>query len=163
IEGGTINLDVSPGVGGANLAVTLNNNATVNLPSSQLASLTLHGSSRLNLSGTAALLQLGALSADGSAKLDLADNELILKGASDIERAKIANLVRTGRNGGQTSWTNPGINSSAAANDPTGNHGLMFRTEGDNIHIKYTFNGDFDLNEQIDADDYFVIDRGFAE
>src|SRR4030095_9983414 len=75
-------------------------------------------------------------------------------------------------------WSGPGIASSAAATDPVHGPAAMINDNGhgglilssldglvvgiNDIIVKYALNGDVDLNGVIDADDYFVIDQGFA-
>jgi hypothetical protein len=107
--------------------------------------------------------------ADGAA-LDLADSSLVLR-SGDI--AVIMAWVGFGRAGGD--WNGLGIRSSAAASFPGGLTGLAAAANdfgltdfagqplgvGD-ILLKYTWNGDADMSGQVDADDYFQIDSGFA-
>jgi hypothetical protein len=38
-----------------------------------------------------------------------------------------------------------------------------FNVDTDSVLVKYTLNGDMDLNGVLDADDYFQIDNGFAK
>jgi T5SS/PEP-CTERM-associated repeat protein len=120
-----------------------------------------------------------AITIDG--KLDLTSNGMIVQ-ADPSQRDQvildITDLVKRGRAGG--AWTGPGITSSTAAAQPNKLTGLavilndnglglpILTTFGghdadiNSILIKYTWNGDMDLNGIIDADDYFLIDRGFA-
>ena len=87
--------------------------------------------------------------------------------------------MRSGRNGG--AWDGVGISSSAAASDPKRVTGLaaVINDTGDGatrivtalsgesvdvntILIKYTYNGDQNLDGLINVDDYAAIDAGFA-
>src|SRR5207245_5393090 len=87
----------------------------------------------------------------------------------------------TARNSTATRWTGQGITSSTAASDATrssgigailnvnGSGGVLYNTffgqsvDANSILIRYTLNGDLDLNGVIDADDYARIDAGFAQ
>ncbi len=181
IDGGVINLDASAGAGGNNLDVALNNSAQVTLSGSQrLHSLDLNQNSRLNVAG--AFLRVGALSIDPSAKLDLGANDLIIQSTAADKAATFASLIpllRTGRSAG--AWDGVGISSSAAASDPRHVTGLaaVINDTGDGatrilttlsgetvdvntILIKYSYNGDSNLDGLINADDYANIDAGFA-
>ena len=88
-------------------------------------------------------------------------------------------LIAVGRNGGESVWGGKGIVSSMAAEDTeqltglgiilnqdeSGNvlHGTFAgqSVEANCILVKYTLNGDADLNGVLDASDYFQIDKGF--
>jgi hypothetical protein len=77
-------------------------------------------------------------------------------------------------------WTGNGIASTAASTDPNQLMGLAailndnghggpiysmfdgFAVDMSSILIKYTLMGDLNLNGKIDSDDFFLIDRGFA-
>jgi hypothetical protein len=128
-------------------------------------------------------LQIGGLpiARDNVETIDLGTNSLILRAEAATVQAMldtIANQIKTGRNGGL--WDGPGLTSSAAAANPKHNTGLaamqnitklggsLYSNFGgqavgiNDILVKYTYNGDTDLNGEIDAGDYFKIDRGFA-
>jgi hypothetical protein len=115
-------------------------------------------------------------------KIDLADHDLVVQ-ATAATRAGLMNSIRSylrsGRNGG--AWNGNGIASSAAAantarntglaailNDNGGGTPLMGTFNGvpvdaNSILIKYTYDGDSDLDGDVDADDYARIDGGFAQ
>lgn len=100
---------------------------------------------------------------DGSTKLDVADNELIVQlpeGESLADTlAYVTDLVRSGRNGG--SWTGPGIVSTTAATNALAGLAIAPDELTSQIRVKQTYNGDANLDGLIDADDYFQIDSGF--
>ena len=112
--------------------------------------------------------------------VDLADNDAIVQAANPADRdallAAISVLIKNARNSG--AWDGAGITSSVAKADATALTGLaaIANNEGlsaintsfagqtvdaNSILIKYTFNGDADVNGKLNASDYFLIDRGF--
>jgi hypothetical protein len=117
-----------------------------------------------------------------NATLDLTDNDLILQSTA-ANKAGFFNAINgyigTGRNRG--AWNGPGINSSAAAANAARNTGLAAiindngsgvplmgtfdgqSVDANTILIKYTYDGDSDLDGDIDADDYARLDAGFAQ
>jgi hypothetical protein len=163
---------------GADLLVT--GSGSVEFATTQhLHGLNLVNSSRAMLRvGADILLRTNALFIDPAATLDLADNDLILRSTGfssspqeDMVRARLASGRRQG------TWNGPGIISSVAASNPghlTGmaelfnqNSGVPIMNTFDGepvdanvILLKFTYNGDTDLNGKIDSDDYFNIDRG---
>jgi T5SS/PEP-CTERM-associated repeat protein len=144
--------------------------------------LTLSGSVSIvpgGASGGANVLDSLTLSSNGT--IDLADGALIIK--SDAANrlnalAQITGALAAAR--GKGDWSGNGLSSSTAAADPKRITGLAVILNDDGagnpIHtdfdgqtvgindviVKYTYNGDMDLTGKVDADDYFLIDRGFA-
>jgi hypothetical protein len=129
----------------------------------------------------------GALQLDGSAQLDLADNDLVVDydGDSPLGSSNgsaytgIAGLVQSGRNGG--AWDGGGIVTSAPAaasgltslgiaeagdvlGVPPGNtqvwNGLT--VDATCVIVKYTYAGDANLDGFISGDDYSAIDFAFG-
>jgi hypothetical protein len=111
--------------------------------------------------------------ADGTT-LDMTDNDLELTAGSQAALDAIEDLIVRGRSGG--SWGGTGITSSAARDNPLrtttlaaiiNDNGqgqpisLLF--EPGSVAIKYTWYGDTDLDDDVDADDYAQIDQGFAQ
>lgn len=165
-----LSLQVDPSV------VTISSNET-------LASLQIAEGSRVYLAaGANVTLSVNKLLIDLSSTLDLADNDLILQSTAANRLADLADIaarIKSGRNGGN--WTSKGIISSVAAAEPNkltglaialndkGNGSTLYSTfdgepvDTNSILVKYTYNGDADLNGKIDADDYFQIDNGFAQ
>jgi hypothetical protein len=125
---------------------------------------------------------LAGLALSAGTRLDLSDNAMVVRatGATRGEvLSQIGGWIRSGRNGG--AWDGEGIVSSAAGGNAAGLTGLgavlnddgsghpLFNTFGgagavdvNAVLVKYTWNGDADLNGIVDANDYFRIDRGFA-
>ena len=87
--------------------------------------------------------------------IDVNDNTLIFEGG---DLAAVEALVAAGRNG-ETRWLGNGIRSTAAANNPM--TGLAIGRDGDDVVVKYTYNGDANLDGTITSDDYFRIDSSF--
>jgi hypothetical protein len=114
-----------------------------------------------------------------TAKLDLNDNDLVVNyaPADPSPFGDLYGYIRSGRNFG--AWNGTGVNSSAAAADPNQITGLGlvegsdytaatglttfsgYSMDGTEVLVKYTYNGDTDLNGQIDFDDYARIDTSF--
>jgi len=100
---------------------------------------------------------------DGSGKLDLEDNQLIVQLPEGEDMGSVishvADLVRIGRNGG--SWTGGGITSSAAARNPLTGLAIVPEEQANQIRVQRTYYGDANLDGVVNADDYFMIDSGF--
>jgi hypothetical protein len=115
-------------------------------------------------------------------RVDVKDNDLIIHGASSAAAgamlADLADMLRHGRNDGGL-WMGDGIGSSVAAAQIGHDTGLnLIRNSDDgvaaikssfdgrlvdanDILIKYSWNGDADLDGDVDADDFARIDAGF--
>ena len=183
LDGGTALIDTNPGIGGGNLSVHVTNSAVLNFATSQrLAGLTLSETARLNLAGAGdQVLRVNSLTLENGSVLDLATNSLILQSIPAGRAAALASvrsLIRSARNNG--AWNGIGITSSAAAADTKRNTGLaaILNDRGDgttvrselegmavdinSILVKWTYNGDGNLDGTLNADDYARIDLGFA-
>ena len=95
------------------------------------------------------------------------------------ELSRVISRQHGGRGSGSNLWQGKGITSSAAAANAKGITGLAAirnlnatggtiygnfdgePVDANSILVKYTYNGDTDLNGKIDANDYFQIDSGF--
>jgi hypothetical protein len=107
--------------------------------------------------------------------LDLTDNDLIVQNGSYSD---ITSLIAFARNGG--AWDRPGLTSSAAGAATPKNKALGaltgaeyrsvqgpaatfagFTVADTDVLVKYTYNGDTDLNGIVDFDDYSRTDSGF--
>lgn len=129
--------------------------------------------------GSGSILRANSLSITGG-RLDLADNALVVDATSANRfavRDAVSSLVASGRAGG--TWNGFGINSSVAAANPLFHTGLAVVLNDDgggnvivpavagetvginSVVVKYTFNGDMNLDGVVDAADYFLIDQGF--
>ncbi|MGE5608516.1 MAG: hypothetical protein ACM359_04635, partial [Bacillota bacterium] len=115
---------------------------------------------------------------DGESTLDLTDNSMIIAGAaSDPQQMldQVAAQIRSAR-GADGQWLGKGLTSSVAQVNPQMGLALMLNekdgkpvfstfagqpvTEND-ILVKYTWNGDVNLDGMVDGDDYFLVDGGF--
>jgi hypothetical protein len=113
-------------------------------------------------------------------RLDLRDNDLIVQ-SNERERlsvlSRVYNQVKTARNSELFLWSGNGIGTSSAQRNPlvglavalndNGNGTPMVATFGgqavdaNSVLVKFTYNGDANLDGRINADDYFRIDSGF--
>ncbi|MGE5611140.1 MAG: PEP-CTERM sorting domain-containing protein [Bacillota bacterium] len=128
-------------------------------------------------SGTSRLSNLN-IASDG--QLDLTNNALIIQADSSTRQAmfnQVSELIARGRNGGRDPWQGNGITSSTAAESFLKGLAIILNDDGtgipiytsfggqgvdaNSILVKYTWNGDLDLNGKVDGDDYFLIDSGF--
>jgi autotransporter-associated beta strand protein len=130
--------------------------------------------------GSEALLSVSDLHVSGNGRVDLADNDMVVR-ATRAERsavlARVEDLVGQARNAAAGRWTGNGLTSSSAAANPLtglavalnddGSGNRLFTTfDGEDVDenavlVKYTYNGDANLDGRINADDYFRIDQGF--
>ena len=110
-----------------------------------------------------------------AATLDLGDNDLV---TSAIDAATLAAQIRAARNGG--AWDQTGITSTAARNQPDHATGLGLLTAAEytaetgnagfdgvalgaaDAIVKYTWNGDSNLDGRVTFDDYVNVDVGFG-
>ncbi len=165
-------------------AVTISTGGTLALGSAAATS-----APQVNANRTVLVVQQPSLSipSDGSAKLDLGANDLIVSNAQESGYVSIAAAVGTGR-GSNGAWTGGGITSStaaAAANVHTKALGVVVNDTNNNINgtltgtpifntfdgvnvndgdvlVKYTYDGDADLSGTVNAADYIQIDNGFT-
>ncbi|MFI5380341.1 MAG: dockerin type I domain-containing protein, partial [Tepidisphaerales bacterium] len=167
--GGNTSIDMSLGIGGANLALTLNNTATVSLPSSQqLAGITLNGSARLNLSGGAStVVQTGRLLMAPNAVLDLGSSSLVLAYAGASPYAGLNSLVHNGMVLGTGILTSIGTAALPATVGLVDNNMIHQTTwsgttisDGVNFSqmiLKGTYAGDTNLDGKVDQSDYLNV------
>ncbi|MGE5610324.1 MAG: lamin tail domain-containing protein, partial [Bacillota bacterium] len=181
LDGGTYH--IASDLAGLRLRIASSNplEATLLLLDStqHLSSLTLNGPVQMRLStGNPIVLHISALSLDAQATLDLADNALILQSSPQRRIADLAQLSNWIKSACSSDgrWSGTGLTSSAAqANNLTG-LAIMLNDENgtpiltrfagqsvteNDILVKYTWNGDVDLNGIVDGDDYFLVDSGF--
>lgn len=172
-----VNADLSTATGWANATVRLHNGAHIYFNSAQtLGDLELYGSSTAsvalgNITTLGNMLKLNGLAMDNTSTLDLGDNAMILHYIPSQESAAkslISGLLLTGYANGY--WNGGGIDSSAAANDPSHNTALGWfdqyevgvvsingdsadLADGHEIVVKYTVYGDADLDGKIASSD----------
>jgi len=146
-----------------------------------LTSLDVQDSAKCNIGpGGNKVFRTSGLSFGANGVLDLKDNDMIVAPAYDPGAMldRVFDWIRLGRAGG--AWTGKGIVSAAARDDATGFTGLgcALNKKDDtqvklcetfngldvsinDILVKYTWNGDANLDGIVNADDYFRIDRGY--
>jgi hypothetical protein len=149
----------------------------------ELASLAISGNVKVSAPNGNKVLRIGSLSIVDGGMLDLADNDLIVQATPDTREDvldQISRYVRSARGTGTNLWQGNGLTSSAAATYPNGLTGLavvlnqrvgsdqpLFGEFGglsvnlDSILVKYTWNGDVNLDGAINLNDYFIIDSGY--
>ena len=140
-------------------------------------SIALLGGGRMELTATGnKVLTTGALSIDtaNNSTLDLSNNDAIV---TATPQAVIEGYVASARNGG--AWNGGGITSSTARDNAGHNTGLAVVSGADytsvggngtfagraynpsDVLIKYTWNGDANIDGRVTFDDYVKIDTGF--
>ena len=159
--------------GTAGLSLILANSAEATFAASQtLSSLALAAGCRAALTaGGSKILRLGALSMPAQARLDLADNDLVLEIGSYFA---LLDLLRAGQGTGQwnalagitTSTATPLTGLTALQNNTGQGKPLLTRFGGqdvglDSLLVKFTYRGDSDLDGQIDGADYQRVDLAF--
>ena len=173
IHAGTVDLNTDAGSAAVhNLALTVANDAsTVNFGSSQhLKSLTLTDGTACLTAGGAKVLTTKALTVDKTtAKLDLMDNGLVVDYAGTTSPVDAIRDYLAAGCGPNAKWaTGLGITSAQAradhAADPLVPTALGYRddTAGQKVTVKYTWQGDTNLDGVVDiTDDYFSFLDGF--
>jgi len=164
-------------------SVTVGTTAAVGFDATaSLAALSVLDSSTVTLTaGGEKVLKTGALSIGLNAALDLNDGDMIVTATAATRAAVYANVlnwIKSGRAGG--TWAGKGLTSSTAKldakkytglasmiNDKGGGEGAWYlKFDGiavtkNDILVKYSWNGDANLDGVVNADDYFRIDSGF--
>jgi len=117
-----------------------------------------------------------------TATLDLQDTDLIVQATPETRQAvldALAAVVRRARNA-TPRWSGPGITSGRAATNPFTGLAVVANDDGNGtplilnhpayptgplnnqmILVRFTYNGDANLDGRVNADDYFRIDSGF--
>ncbi|HEV8291631.1 MAG TPA: hypothetical protein VGP94_06890, partial [Tepidisphaeraceae bacterium] len=173
ISAGVVNFNSDAGSTGANLQLNVSTGAQVNLPAVQhLKNLNVSGG-LVNTNG--ALLDTGGLTISGIGVVDLGTGQTIVRQST---LAVITDYIRRARTNG--TWDGPGLTSNAAKADAQ--HittlGIILNNDGtgqplyttfagqsvdvNTILIRYTYTGDLNLDLDIDADDYAMMDTGYA-
>ena len=142
--------------------------------SQHLGALTLQGNARATLApGGGKVLRTRAIALSPTSKLDLGDNDLIVDATAETRDAVLAAVVEAinAARSANPSWSGPGITSSTAAgNLVTGLAAVAAGSvtefagepvDANDVLVKYTYNGDANLDGTITSDDYFRIDSSF--
>jgi hypothetical protein len=128
------------------------------------------GSGRLSIGRGSTLTIDGPFTNDGA--IDVAGRLIVVPSSDDRDEvlSQLTASIISGRDGGR--WTGAGITSSAARGDPFtglaialndqgGGKKLWKDEEADAILIKYTWNGDVNLDGAINLNDYFIVDSNY--
>jgi endonuclease/exonuclease/phosphatase family metal-dependent hydrolase len=178
-NGVTATFNTDAGSSGATLSVN-NIAGTIIFASTQhLASLNISNGALVELTSSSSRTVLVTASLTDAGTLNITDNALDISGGNLMA---ITALVQQGYNAsGGGYWNGTGINSSTAAGDTT--HltavGVIQNNQGGSalftasnlfegiipgagdVLVKYTYYGDANLDGQVDASDYSLIDNGF--
>jgi len=188
VEEGPLNMNSDGGSDTAfNLGVEVRAGATGSFGATQhLAAVRLTGGDGAITPRGSKVISTKLLNIDSRSKLDLADHGLIVA-ANDQTRQdvlkQVTEWIRSARNTpANAKWQGYGITSTTARDDTTGWTGLavalndkgtgserdpLFDTfsgqkvDTNSILVKYTWNGDANLDGVVNADDYFLIDSGY--
>ena len=185
VTAGIVDLQSDTGsVDAYNVTVNVAAGGTVHFGSTQhLAALNLDTGIATLQPGSSSVLVTKRLKVNAPGSLDLCDNDMIVRadpGTRGQVLQEVMALIRSGRNDGAKPWTGPGIVSCIAAADPRhmtalgialndkgGSEGPLAGTfAGENVDtncilVKYTWNGDANIDGVVNADDYFLADSGF--
>jgi hypothetical protein len=174
LTGGAVLLTAASGVA-ANLAVVVNSGAILSLNSSQkLARLSLAGGNANVSAGGAKVLDLGVLEIASPSKLDLADNDMIVRSTSagtvenfirdayDFGGWSGGSGLRTSMSAATTGLTTLGIARAGdllgiAAGETADWNGQVVNDSS--VLVKYTYSGDANLDGTIDGGDYGILDN----
>lgn len=131
------------------------------------------GASATISAGADKVLNIGGLFIGATGKLELANNDMIVRGGS---LSAITALLTSGRAGG--AWNGSGIASSSAGTAPRTALGVLLNNNGagqrlmatlagqdvalNDVLVKYTWEGDANFDGIVSIDDYFLIDTGYA-
>jgi len=156
ILGGSVDMGAYEAVDPANSIVAAGK-MLVSIPASRnLELLRIDDQARVEVAaGAHAVVRVLNLIINGDGTLDVGDNTLLV-GNTSVDA--VAALIRSGRSGG--AWTKPGITSSTARSRPMTGLAAVANNQGE-VVVKYTWDGDANLDGLINADDYFQIDSGY--
>jgi hypothetical protein len=148
--------------------VTINSGTVVASSAISVAALALNGGT-LQLGSSSGASTVSSLTIAGNGVLNLNNNHLIIDyaGGSDPISA-IAGYLKHGYNGG--AWNDTGIDSSAAAANTTygigyadGADGVVSGLFSGQIEVKYTLNGDANLDGVVNSIDFGTIAADFGK
>ena len=182
VDGATASLSGSPSSANP-LALSATNSASVHLLDAQrLLRLSISHAARVALTpGGNNALSTSALLIESDASLDLADNDLIITSDSahrDAVLSTINGYITVALDGPSDPWQEQGLTSSAARSTPHTTLAAVINDKGpgqgplftdfanqpvniNDVLVKYTWDGDANLDGLVNADDYFLIDSGY--
>ncbi|MCY2954352.1 MAG: PKD domain-containing protein [Planctomycetota bacterium] len=180
IEGGDFTLKRDAAADTGTLTILLTNASTIRFASTQhLSNLNIGPGCTAIVEGGNVLVTNGLVLA-GDAVLDLCDNLLIVRaapGSRESVLSAVSVLIASAHNSTAKPWQGAGITSTIAKVTPyttlaavinDKGDGIPFRTEilgqpvgANDVIVKYTWDGDANLDGVVNADDYFQIDSGY--
>lgn len=184
LSAGSTSIDTDAGIAtAANLSLVVNRGAAATFGSTQhLSALHIDGAYTTLTGGGNKFISTNSLLISSLGKLDLADNSLIIRATPDTRQRvldQITGYIASAYD--RQKWDGPGLTSSAAAGDPLrglavipnermlldGTSVPLYTTfDGEAVDqncilVKYTLNGDMNLDGIVNFDDYFQINSGF--
>ena len=179
VGGGITELYLAP----ATTALAANAGIIIFTESNTLRALHLSGSAQLyHEPGSSAVLHTSALSVTGQALLDLADNAMILQAPSPFTRdsalSHTTSRIASARNAPADRWAGPGITTQSATLDSLTTLGVIpnlapsgaplydtflgHPVNANSVLIRFTLEGDADLDGRLTISDFFAADSGRA-
>jgi hypothetical protein len=146
-------------IAGANLDVTANNSAAVNLYASQaIRNLRLNDSAAVNFGTGGKTLQTSSVIASAASKIDVADGTLRVSDTSSFNT--IRSYIRSARNTGLSGlWSGNGITSSVAAD--SSRLAVASVITGGNIIVRPAVIGDLNLDNTVSISDFIDLSANF--
>ena len=168
---------------GRTLTLNVNSGTTVSFGATQhLKRLAITSGQATLTQGNAKYIDTEEFSVSGTGgKLDLKDNDMIVRATSGTRTAVFQDIwghVQAARNTSPNLWQGDGITTSmAGASEDETSLGVILNQKLDGtavrttfngetvdincILVKYTWNGDANLDGVVNGDDYFQIDQGY--
>jgi len=178
--GGTGSFTQSSGSVNVSGTMTLWNRSFYRLNGGSLTAQTanLIGSKLILGAGAHVTPRFNALSVTSNGRVDVNDNAMIIDYTGASPASTIRGYIASGRNGPTGLWSGPGITSTLAngtlfgvgyaeASQALGISGSQTATfngqtvDATTVLVKFTYNGDTDLNGRVNFDDYVRTDNGF--
>jgi hypothetical protein len=172
VNGGTFSFGADAALGGGNLSLTVNTGASVVFNATQhLAAVTINSGATATLAsnGNRALVIKG-LSVNGTGRIDLTNNHLIVDYTDPAAVAQVRALLVSGRGAG--AWNGAGIMTSSASGVPGTGLGYadasaLFSTfpatfagepiDSTSVVVSYTYEGDATLDRRVDVADLGIL------
>jgi autotransporter-associated beta strand protein len=135
-------------------------------------SVTINSGAMMQLAANTGGQTVWSLTINGSAALDITNNQLIINyGSAADPIAQIAEYIRTGYNGGN--WNGPGIISSEALTNSNGllygvgyadgADGIVSGLTSGQIEVMYTLLGDANLDGIVNSSDFNILAANFNQ
>ncbi|MEA2735758.1 MAG: fibronectin-binding autotransporter adhesin, partial [Humisphaera sp.] len=180
VNEGTLTITSDPGFGTPRAVYLVINNGSLDLAGSTMQLDTLYmadgTTGTMSPFGARSTLVVNSFSLSGTARIDVAKNNVVVRANSvgtpeDGVYGDITGLIQSAYNGG--AWDGPGLTTSmadalsglttlgVASADETGRTGSLFggvTLESGDVIVAYTYSGDANLDGFISGDDYSAID-----